>query len=184
MFLIDLPRLTETAGQKADDKLTPFANDLLYFLHAMGLDEDIRNGVKQFDFSETKHLAFVHTIGGSHTGEALKKTGFPQLGRGVRQLGLKCVLKEPLQVAFATSSVGSLNDTQLEALYDSMRGGDPVLPTGPSKGNTTMAEPMHLPASLTSLKDRFQILFPSQETVKASKGGLEVRCALDRSWLH
>jgi len=146
----------------------------------MGLQEDIRTGVQNFDFSETKYLAFVHTIGGSHVGEASKRTGYPQLGRGVKQLGLQCATSEPLQAGFATSSCGALNEAQLEALYNALRGKDPLLPTGPAKSKSTAVQPMHLPPHLRSLKDRFHILFPSNETVTRSRGGRQV-CIFDCS---
>lgn len=61
VFLIDLPRLPN--GEKAsDDQLTPFAQDLLHFLHAMTLTPRTIESLKRFDFSNTKHLAFVHSM--------------------------------------------------------------------------------------------------------------------------
>jgi len=175
VFIIDLPRLTGMSSQRPE--LTPFAKDLLYFLEAMGIDQDVKDGVVSFNFAETKNLAFVHTIGGSHTGDSLKKTGYPQLGRGVKQLGLQSGLKDPLQATFATSSVGSLNEAQLEALHTSLKGKDPVLPSGVSKGKASASlnvQPMYLPSNMRSLKDRFHIVFPSHKTVQESKGGTQV----------
>jgi len=178
VFLIDLPRIPDSKAKATSADHTPFAKDLLYFLEAMGLDEDIRTGIHNFDFSETSHLAFVHTIGGSHVGAASKRTGYPQLGRGVKQLGLQCDISEPMQAGFATSSCGALTETQLEALYNALRGKEPLLPTGPAKGKPTAVQPMHLPPHLRSLKDRFHILFPSNETVARSRGGRQV-CRFD-----
>lgn len=60
VFLIDLPRLP--AGQTDLTNLTPFAAELLYFLEAMGLEQGLISSLKKFDFSQTAHLAFVHTM--------------------------------------------------------------------------------------------------------------------------
>ena len=60
-FLIDLPRLPD--GQEADLKrLTRFGEELLAFLHAMGLDKAQIDSMRRFDFSRTAHLAFVHSM--------------------------------------------------------------------------------------------------------------------------
>lgn len=61
VFLIDLPRRSDgKVGSKND--LTFFGQELMRFLEAKGLDESVCNGVLKFDFSNTKHLAFLHTM--------------------------------------------------------------------------------------------------------------------------
>ncbi len=151
--------------------MTPFADSLLYFLDAMGLDERTKEGVLNFDFSRTKDLAFIHTVGGLHVGSASRTTGFPLLSRAVRSLGLSD-LHDALQVDFVASSIGALNNDQIEALYRSLRGLEPVQPTAPSKKSHPVAAPIRN-ASLP-LEEKFRIIFPSQQTVAQSKGGPDV----------
>jgi hypothetical protein len=43
-------------------KLTPFGEELLHFLRAMGLDKPQIESMRRFDFSRTAHLAFVHSM--------------------------------------------------------------------------------------------------------------------------
>lgn len=61
VFLIDLPKW-ETAEQREAQEMTPFAEDLLYFLRAQGLDEKLVSSLKNYDFSETSRYGFVHTM--------------------------------------------------------------------------------------------------------------------------
>ena len=59
--MIDLPRLPD--GGKAEmEHLTHFAEELFYFLGAMGLKQSIVDSLRKFDFSRTVHLAFVHSM--------------------------------------------------------------------------------------------------------------------------
>jgi hypothetical protein len=61
VFLIDIPRSSD--GKIAsDDKLTPFARELIHFLKAMGLDSTIVESLRKFDFSNTNHLGLVHSM--------------------------------------------------------------------------------------------------------------------------
>lgn len=50
--------------------IPPFGRELLYFLRAQGLDTSIIDSLCAFDFSATKGIAFVHTIGGTHASDA------------------------------------------------------------------------------------------------------------------
>lgn len=97
------------SGDKSEGgELTEFGKELFYFLEAMGLDAKLTASLKKFDFSRTSHLAFVHSMlvypqirgrpygvmqanlssGGSHLGNALKRTGYCGLGTAVRNLAL------------------------------------------------------------------------------------------------
>ena len=58
VFLIDLPR--KTAGSK--DSKVPFYEELVYFLKASTVNENIIAKLGNFDFSQTTHIAFVHTM--------------------------------------------------------------------------------------------------------------------------
>ena len=130
LWLIDLPRVSKHVNgtPNSDATRTPFAIELLRFLTAMELDADVVAGVKNFDFSVTENLAFVHTIGGVHAGpSAAVTTGYPYLAQAVRNLGLASAPDSPLEVDFATSSVGSLRTDQILAMYTALRGGEPTL---------------------------------------------------------
>jgi len=61
VFIIDLPRF-ETEEQREAQKLTSFAEDLLYFLTAQGLDEKFVSSLQKYDFSETSRYGFVHSM--------------------------------------------------------------------------------------------------------------------------
>jgi len=47
------------------------------------------DALHRIDYSKTAHLAFVHSIGGSHTGDDWKRTGYPGLATAVKALGLQ-----------------------------------------------------------------------------------------------
>lgn len=59
VFLIDLPRKT-TVG--SSETKTSFYEELVYFLKASTLHENIIAKLDSFDFSKTAHIAFVHTM--------------------------------------------------------------------------------------------------------------------------
>lgn len=61
MFLIDLPK-SDGDERTTRDSLTFFGKELVHFLEAMGLQQEIVDSVYKFDFSETKGLAFVHSM--------------------------------------------------------------------------------------------------------------------------
>lgn len=121
VFLIDLPRLPEVR-RTASEEMTFFGTEMIYFLEAMGLEQSIIDSIYNFDFTATKDLAFVHNIGGAHSGESWKRTGYCGLGRAVKKLGL--ATDKQLHIDFVTSSVGSLNDDFLAMLYLAAQGDD------------------------------------------------------------
>jgi len=61
VFVIDLPRRADGAMGSVKE-LTQFGKELVHFLEAQQLDPLIVKGVLKFDFSETAHLAFVHSM--------------------------------------------------------------------------------------------------------------------------
>jgi hypothetical protein len=61
VFLVDLPRRSDGIVGKLED-MTNFGKDLMYFLKQQRLDEKVLEGVLKFDFSQTSHLAFVHSM--------------------------------------------------------------------------------------------------------------------------
>lgn len=63
VFIIDLPRFENAEQREAQaQRLTPFAEDLFYFLTAQGLDEKLVSSLQNYDFSETKRYGFVHSM--------------------------------------------------------------------------------------------------------------------------
>ncbi|KAH9867222.1 hypothetical protein IAQ61_007814 [Plenodomus lingam] len=151
VFLIDLPRLAD--GVSADHaKLTKFGKELIYFLEQQELPRKVIDGVLNFDFSETAHLAFVHSIGGSHDPTTAHPTGLPGLAAAVRGLNLGNV--NNLEIDYAASSIGAVNDNLLQQLHMAARGKDFDANTQPA-----------------GVREYFRIYFPTRETVERSMGG-------------
>jgi hypothetical protein len=44
------------------DQLTIFGTELLFFMESMGLDNDVMQGILNFDFAKTLEMAFIHTM--------------------------------------------------------------------------------------------------------------------------
>ncbi|KAL1972509.1 hypothetical protein VTN31DRAFT_6923 [Thermomyces dupontii] len=150
VFLIDLPKRTSDSF-----KPTPFYEDLVYFLRASTLHENIIAKISTFDFSETTRYAFVHTIGGSHTNDTCHRTGHQGLARAVSRMGL--ATEQEIQVDYVTSSVGSLNEDFLRHLYRSVQG--------------QPSEPKPTSTGVSGFMNNFRAYYPSQQTVHRSKGG-------------
>ncbi|TGO13984.1 hypothetical protein BTUL_0060g00410 [Botrytis tulipae] len=170
VFLIDLPRLPN--GERAsDDQLTPFAQDLLYYLHAMTLAPRTIESLRRFDFSKTKDLAFVHSIGGSHFGTELQRTGYPGLGSCVRSLGLHT--DQPLEIEYVTASMGNLDDRFLRTMYLAAQGdnGFKEYKWRTEKPARSKMETVMETQLSEEIGRRFRVYFPSEQTVKESKGG-------------
>lgn len=175
VFLIDLPRL---AGDQAStrENMTVFGQDLIYFLEAMGLDQKVIESIYKFDFSKTHNLAFVHTIGGTHSGkqEPWRRTGYCGLGRAVEKLGLKT--SDALSIDCVTSSVGSLNMGFLSALYLAAQGDDGLTEyewRTFSTGTVKKARSIQAIKEKTQnhVNENFRIYFPTRDTVASSIGG-------------
>ena len=176
VFLIDLPRLSEGQRTTTED-MTFFGRELIYFLEAMGLEQSIIDSMHNFDFTATRHLAFVHNIGGVHSGESGKRTGYCGLGRAVKELSL--ATDKPVHIDFVTSSVGSLNDDFLAMLYLAAQGDDGITeynwrnPPVASRKKKTPQECLQVKDGLrerlrSHLRQRFRIYYPTHDTVKES----------------
>lgn len=177
LFLIDLPRLPDN-HQTPTTELTAFGKDLVYFLQAMGLEETVVQSVHKFDFTRTKDLAFVHTIGGAHTEEqAWRRTGYCGLGRAVQQLGLET--HKSLNIDFVTSSVGSLNMDFLVTLYLAAQGDDGLTEYNWRNSKKARAKTTSDDRKSKDLHNRvmndvdtnLHIYFPTRDAVVNSKGG-------------
>ncbi|KAF2103090.1 phospholipase D/nuclease, partial [Rhizodiscina lignyota] len=174
VFIIDLPGPLAASGEKSQsvDDLPPFGQELHYFLRRMEVPESLETAILRYDFSPTAHLAFIHTVGGSHFGEDMERTGYPGLSRAVRQLDLETTL--PMQIDFAASSLGSLNEAFLKTMYDAVSGIGPSL-NAAANGKIAKGQ---------QLRDSFRIYFPTHETVANSFGGTDAAgtICLRRQW--
>ncbi|KAH8689649.1 tyrosyl-DNA phosphodiesterase-domain-containing protein [Talaromyces proteolyticus] len=172
VFLIDLPKISGTNNEAPK---TAFYEDLTYFLEASTLHPSLIEKISTYDFTETARYAFVHTIGGSHTGETWKRTGHCGLGRAVDALGLRT--QSPINIDFVTSSVGSLTAEFLRSIYLSAQGDDGsieyTLRTSKTFPSKSIGNPTRTIQKTTGSdwKDHFRVYYPSQETVQNSKGG-------------
>lgn len=190
VFIIDLPRLPEKHGTGTETE-TPFQRELIYFLKAMGLERSVIDSVSNFNFAATQGFAFVHTIGGAHTGDSWQSTGYCGLGRSVKELGL--ANDSALDVDFVTSSVGSLNFDFLTTLYLAARGDDGTTEyswrnseTGRGKAKQSKSDLTEAEAAKTLIREEirrgFHIYFPTRDTVKASKAGYAGTICFQSKW--
>ncbi|KAJ4542180.1 hypothetical protein HRR83_004189 [Exophiala dermatitidis] len=171
VWLIDLPPATASAtavktqaqaqaeltGRRATDDssvTTAFQKSLTAFLRAQTVPEDVIRKLERFDFTETAHLGFVHTIGGMHSGggggkeQTWRTTGLPLLGQTITELGLTPPAARgrgqgqghgpgPIQLDYVTSSLGSLTDEFVSSIYLAAQGDDGL--TEYNRRNSTTA---------------------------------------------
>ena len=196
IFLIDLPRLPEGQRTTKED-MTSFGTELIYFLEAMGLEHSIIDSIYYFDYTATKDLAFIHSIGGEHSGESWQRTGYCGLGQAVKQLGLGT--EKPLHIDCVTSSLGALNDDFLAMLYLSAQGDNglkeytwrnpPVVSKkkkAPQEDSQEDSQPIENSRErlLSHLRDRFHVYFPTHNTVKKSLAGFAGTICFRSNWYN
>ncbi|KAF2686821.1 phospholipase D/nuclease [Lentithecium fluviatile CBS 122367] len=150
-FLIDLP--CRPGREPADRAETSFGKELVHFLRAQEAPRNVIDGVLKFDFSATEHLAFVHSIPGSHRDCDPHHTGLPGLESAIRELKLNNVDK--LELDYTTSSLGSLTQWFLQRVYLAASGLRP----------SEKAPPNFL--------SHIRVYFPTAETVRNSTGGAD-----------
>ncbi|KAF1937487.1 phospholipase D/nuclease [Clathrospora elynae] len=161
VFLIDLPRRGDGSVAKSED-LTPFGRELVYFLEQQKVEQKVIDGLLKFDFSQTVHLAFVHSMnlqlthysGGSHKTEPEHPTGLSGLTQAIRDLRLDSV--KDIELDYAASSLGAINDTLLRRIYLAACGESSITNT-----------------PTPNLRNHIRIYFPTNETVEKSIGGPE-----------
>jgi hypothetical protein len=178
VFIVDLPKKSE-ASESNHTAITPFCRELCYFLKAMGLDESVIRKTQTFDFSKTSEVAFVHSIGGAHFKSDWKRTGYCGLGLAIQELGL--ATKDPLNIDFVTSSIGSLNVGFLQAIYLAAQGDDGTteLSWRTNKSAKTGSGQLQLGGTragteveiLRRIDAAFRIYYPTHDTVLTSKAG-------------
>lgn len=101
------------------------------------------------------------------------KTGYPGLSQVITDL--KLGTKSAIEVDFAASSLGSLNDDFLKTIYTAAQGQQ----TGEAAIRATLKK-----SSSTDFKNHFRIYFPTHETVANSTGGVDAAGTiwLQRQW--
>ncbi|KAI5359178.1 Putative ubiquitin interacting, tyrosyl-DNA phosphodiesterase I [Septoria linicola] len=182
VFMIDLPRLPDEQKAKADD-LTLFGKELMFFIEKQGFDQDVRDGLLNFDFSATAGMAFVHTVGGVHHKDQAARTGLLGLSRAVRELGLATTSR--LEIDFAASSIGSLNDKQLIDLHMAARGVDMLAYARDARskaGNEFFKKKSKAPAVNSNVREQTRIYFPTKDTVRGSTAGAAGTICLQRQY--
>lgn len=192
VFLIDLPRLGENRRTTAE-AMTFFGTELIYFLEAMGLERSIIDSIYHFNFTATEDLAFIHNIGGVHSGDSWRRTGYCGLGHAVEKLGL--ATQKRLHIDFVTSSVGSINDDFLAMLYLSAQGDsgleeykwrNPTVTSRKTKKPPENLEASHIQRERlrSYLRQHFRIYFPTHETVKNSTAGSAGTICFKSKWYN
>ena len=173
VFIIDLPRLETPSSDTTT--MPQFGQELLFFLEKMDVDEDVRQGVARFNFSNTGHLAFVHSIGGGQYGTDMERTGYVGLSKAIRELkpDSKSSLRSTsnLQIDYAASSIGSIHDEFLTILHNAARGEDAT--ATPISISRTAPKPFQRTSSTSNIRDSFRVYFPTHNTVEYSTGGTD-----------
>jgi len=95
----------------------------------------------------------------------MQRTGYLGLSRAVERLSLQT--STPLQVDFASASLGSLNEEFLRKMYAAAHGHAPI----DERKIVRIGDSKQTPDLSTS----FRIYFPTHETVANSIGGTDVR---------
>jgi hypothetical protein len=184
VFLIDLPRLEQTTITDAES-LPQFGRELHFFLQKMGCEDDILTGILNFDFSNTKHLAFVHAVGASaHYGEDMERTGYVGLSKAIRGLSSSSENSfsstSDLHIDYAASSIGSLNDAFLKTIHNAARGEDAT--ATPKSLSGPAPKPFQNTSSITNIRDLFRVYYPLHSTVTSSKAGSAGTICLKSDW--
>lgn len=61
VFIIDLPLIADP-DRRASHVLTPFGEELIFFLTSQGLEQSLVKSLTKYDFTETSRYGFVHTM--------------------------------------------------------------------------------------------------------------------------
>jgi hypothetical protein len=182
VWLIDLPRLPNkiTAGD-----LTDFGKELMFFIEKQGVPQDAREGILNFDFSATKNIAFVHTVGGMLYEDEAERTGLPGLSQAVRRLNL-VTSEQDLDIDFAASSMGSLKDEFLKNVHAAASGVNMIerAEAATFKAKSTFFQAKTPTADDHSIRDRIRLYFPTHETVTSSTAGGAGTICLSRKWFE
>ncbi|KAM0698430.1 hypothetical protein Q7P36_001897 [Cladosporium allicinum] len=182
VWLIDLPRLPNKIT--AND-LTDFGKELMFFIEKQRVPQDAREGILNFDFSATKDIAFVHTVGGMLYEDEAERTGLPGLSQAVRRLNL-VTSEQDLDIDFAASSMGSLKDEFLKNVHGAASGVNMIkrAEATNSKAKSTFFQAKKPTTDDHSIRDRIRLYFPTHETVTSSTAGGAGTICLSRKWFE
>ncbi|KAK9466577.1 tyrosyl-DNA phosphodiesterase-domain-containing protein [Lipomyces arxii] len=172
MYIHDFLLLPEDSVPQT---LPPFAQDLIYFLEAQDMFEDVITLLKtRIAWQNTENVRFVHSIGGEIREESkMIRTGYPGLSTSVK--GLVGTVSIGAQIDYVVSSLGSLTNAMVENIFRAATGRR--VPIGTILESTE--------SSFTSVASRMRVYFPSHDTVSASKGGISgagTICFSSSSW--
>jgi len=143
----------------------------LHFLRAQTFPNDIIAALDKFDFSATEDIEFIHSIPGTYNDEEVESTGLPLLSTAIKTVTGEGTVKK-VEVDFATSSLGALDETQVDSFIHGLRGDDPHAAFQMTTTSSASGEARE--------DDKFRIIFPSNSTVRGSKGGVDVRSPVHR----
>lgn len=178
---------------------TQFQKALTAFLRAQTVPDDVTRKLELFDFGETAQLGFVHTIGGTHGGQGWRTTGLCGLGQTIADLGLappppcpttSSSSRGAIELDYVTSSLGSLTDEFMDSIYLAAQGRDGLAEynrrtrTAAKKGSgARMAVAKRADSGGGegdcdlhhhcdyNWKENMRVYYPSDETVRRSRGG-------------
>lgn len=118
VFIIDLPKL----GGSAVYEQTMFQTELTSFCQASDYPKDILARLPEYDFSATAPMAFVHSIGGTHYGPIITRTGYAGLGTAISALGYNS--GPGLELDIVTASLGFTDKAFIMHMYRAAQGFD------------------------------------------------------------
>ncbi|KAI7783899.1 ubiquitin interaction domain-containing protein [Diaporthe eres] len=162
VFLIDLPRINDPA-RVAANALTHFGAELQFFLERQRVDGKMVNSLRNYDFSETSRYGFIHTIAGSHP-------NIDTWARTVKTLGLGS--DEPVEVDYICSSIGAVKNDLMAALYNACKGDSGMMEYEARTGKQKKNKDAPPGANQEDFKEHIRVYFPSRETVRTSRGGM------------
>ncbi|KAB5570054.1 tyrosyl-DNA phosphodiesterase-domain-containing protein [Coniochaeta sp. 2T2.1] len=170
VFLIDLPLIQDEEKQKGN-KLTPFGEELVYFLEKQTVPDGLVRSLRKYDFEETRRLGFLHSVAGGHADDAWRRTGYCGLGRTVKDLGLST--DGLVEVDILTSSLGAMTYDFLQMIYGACQGDSGLQEyearTAPKSRKT--ADVAAVAERLQKLRSHMRVYFPSETTIDQSRGG-------------
>ncbi|KAB5558681.1 tyrosyl-DNA phosphodiesterase-domain-containing protein [Coniochaeta sp. 2T2.1] len=170
VFIIDLPLIQDEEKQKGN-KLTPFGEELVYFLEKQTVPDRLVRSLRKYDFEETRRFGFVHSVAGGHADDAWRRTGYCGLGRTVKDLGLST--DGLVEVDILTSSLGAMTYDFLQMIYGACQGDSGLQEyearTAPKSKKT--ADAAAAAERLQKLRSHLRVYFPSETTIDQSRGG-------------
>ena len=108
MYIQDFPR----HPAQSPEFLPQFAKDLLFFIKAQNVHSHVIDKIREYDFSKSAGVEFVHSISGDHFDE-LERHSKNGLASAISRLGLKPGQGETLQLCYVVR-----NPILMTSLFD------------------------------------------------------------------